>query len=505
MASDVVNEERLCCMTELETARYLVQLRGKYVDGDITAHLAASTESERIPPHAFCIWLTASKDNSALKAALIQSYSSRLRKSALRRVRHVMTSSAWRELWMTLGDTSGVLDMLAAMSAQNVDAFTFALGRCSSGPKRTERESVLEELIRGLLPEHYPDANYKTVDRRPLMQYYARIVPSCSESFVRSVLDDSLHPLTKHLSNERLLSRFPFMSRDYHWQALRTTDRTPFQQRFLTLTDSLVRRRPPLPTAQKHISASMEYSMRILRALAAADLPANGGLDGDLILATLIYYLMARLMKKRYSSRRSFDWTVVAETFDLVLRFLRQSYDSDPPMRGRIQREVQQSLWDSRNFLELFIRAWALNPAMFEGSLIALFHILRDSPLEKSPHLYERICYHAPRTAAYPLVKLMFLHLDYPARNIDLDADLEMIDIFNWPRGFLLHMDNADALAILRRLMQVSPRLQLWTYWGNDAELDPHLLLVGLEAVSSPLSITLDVNECESSALRILS
>lgn len=102
MGSGVINEGRLCCMTELEIARYSGQLRGRFVHGDIIADLAAATESQTIPPLAFCIWLTASKYNGALKAALTQSYSSRLRKSALRRVRHVMTSSTWRELTKTM-------------------------------------------------------------------------------------------------------------------------------------------------------------------------------------------------------------------------------------------------------------------------------------------------------------------------------------------------------------------------------------------------------------------
>lgn len=55
--------------------------------------------------------------------------------------------------------------------------------------------------------------------------------PSCSDSFMRSVLHDSLHLLTKPLCIEHLLSRFPPTVQDYHWRFLRTADRIPHAYR----------------------------------------------------------------------------------------------------------------------------------------------------------------------------------------------------------------------------------------------------------------------------------
>lgn len=435
MATSILDETALCRMTEAEIAQYFLALRKHHQDESITAALTASTSHERIPPTCLCVWLSASQCNTALLHALQQTYSTRLRKSAVRRFRHVMASPSWDRLWTTFGALPGMLRLLQNSSVESVRTMSMALGKCGRGARSLAREARLDDLVRALLPSYYPDVALKSADPRHLVRYYAHVVPACSPDFVRSVVGDPENPLSRHVSDKAVLSCHPTLVQEVHFQSLLVAERDALMLRYCHQGRVLFMQKPPRMSEQPNFTATMLYSLKVLRAVDHGDVIHT--LDLNTFVKDLCASLTSRLLKRKA------DWTLVKEVFELVLSCLKAQLEKSASPEG--------ATWDTiSTLIPIYAKAWSEQPAGFESVLSRLLEMVKPKYFHVQHYLDA-----VPRTQRYSLLRIL---LRFAGGDIDKIEELESLRGFGWTAAMLSTLDVNHALQLLQRLLKVFPK-----------------------------------------------
>lgn len=439
MATGILDETALCRMTEAKIAQYFLALRKHHQDDSITAALITSTSHERIPPTCLCVWLSASECNSALLHALQQTYSTRLRKSAVRRFRHVMASPSWDRLWTTFGALPGMLQLLQNSSVESIQTMCMALGKCGRGARSLAREACLDDLVRALLPSFYSDVALKSADRRHLVRYYAHVVPACSPDFVRSVVGDPKNPLSRHVSDKAVLSCHPTLIQDIHFQSLVVVERDPVMLRYCHQSRVLFTQKPPRMSEQPHFTATMLYSLRVLRAVDHDEVVHT--LDLNTFVDDLCASLTSRLLKRKA------DWTLVKEVFELVLSCLKAQLEKSA--------SPESATWDTISTLILvYAKAWSEQPATFEDVLLRLLGMVKPKQHQRHFQLQHYLDA-VPRTQRYSLLRTL---LTFAGGDIDKIEELESLRGFKWTASMLSTLDVDHALPLLQRLLKAFPK-----------------------------------------------
>ena len=232
-------------------------------DSAITDDLLDAIYHEALPPTVFGTWLLVSQSDDALVKALRQSRSCVVRKSAIQQLRSRLRRVSWKETWDKLGGTEGMIAMFAQFSVTDVKGAASAVGHCSKGHRSPAREACIEGLLRGLVPSVYTDVESKSTDRRPLLQYYARIVPACSSRFVGELLDQDSNPLLPYIKAAHLLKHHPALVRQH---VLGEINSSWFDDdsRFWYCLPKLCRGLPSGPPDSSGFSPSMSYALSVL-------------------------------------------------------------------------------------------------------------------------------------------------------------------------------------------------------------------------------------------------
>lgn len=149
-------------------------------DTAITDDLLGAIYHEALPPTVFGTWLLVFRSDDALVKALQQSRSCVVRKSAIQQLRSRMRKGSWKATWDELGGIEGMISLFAQFSVEDVKGAASAIGHCSKGERSSGHEACVEALLRCLAPSIYRNAGPKSTDRRPLLQYYALLVPVCN-------------------------------------------------------------------------------------------------------------------------------------------------------------------------------------------------------------------------------------------------------------------------------------------------------------------------------------
>jgi hypothetical protein len=148
----------------------------------ISQELLHATAIESLPPRVYKLWLCACPDTTAIILGLRQTHSHLIRISSIKDFHRWFRTAKCVDIWRAMGETEGILDMLATFSVNHVTDFSKQVGRCSNSQAlRGERQSLATDLMYCLASRFFPEsAKVSNPDRRPLLDSYAKLVPACT-------------------------------------------------------------------------------------------------------------------------------------------------------------------------------------------------------------------------------------------------------------------------------------------------------------------------------------
>lgn len=314
-----------------ELALYLRDAASKQ-SAEVVSDLLSAIEQEILPSCVFSIWLRATADYAVpLINALRQDYSNYVRKVAILRFGKELRTAHWKSAWDKLGGTLALLAIFAQLSVYEVKALSKVIGRCRRRSKAglKQRKQQIVQLTQGLLPSLYPESAFKSTDGRPLAKHYAQMVPACTSDFVVKFITNRSHPLFEYIPKQRIVQyhllyfgSLCLMVCSGHklksplegvWGRIWSNQCSP------DFLPPLLQSVPQVPGTEPKFSASMSFSVEVLKELAASRVSK---LPGDLFTFHLVDPLMRRIVTRRLEPYR------VQELVNLTITYFRKHPDS---------------------------------------------------------------------------------------------------------------------------------------------------------------------------------
>jgi hypothetical protein len=418
-----------------QLAHKLRQLVVDHSENAISAQLLAEVDEGSVPPPVACIWLSVSKTPVALADALLQSHSILVRRYAIKRIGKALRKPHWRDVWNQLGGAEGLLSVFADLSVQDVKLLARAIGCCSTGQIDGEKQQQVTDLLCGLLGSRYPNAPYKTHDERPLDGHYAKLVPACSPDLIRTLLRQDPCPVLRSIPVYRLLQTHYGLVRRLVLNAIFNGANDP--DNLPEYLQSLLRRMPPIPSAEPGLSASMNFSLTLLRELCGQ--PEDVHFSSKLLLPELVEPLMRRALRKRV------DTPVLLEISELAIIHLRNCSAAARHLSTR-----------RGSFLDCVVRCWSRNQDLFEDELVSVIWLLQHDNKEDIGQ-YQDILYAVPRSRRYALLRLLVLHTKSLGADISIEDELRSMRVSKWPCKIFTSMMKDQAVSLLGALIRVKP------------------------------------------------
>ena len=417
-----------------QLAQHFRQLVDEHSDSEVSAQLLLKIEEESLPATVVPVWLSVSKTPLAVADALLQSHSISARRSAIARFGKILRRPEWRDMWDRLGGIAGLLAVFAELSVQDVKLLAKAIGRCNKGAKDEAKQRQVTELLRGLLGSLYPDAPYKTRDERPLQSHYASMVPACDTKFVGELIREASSPLLGHFSVDRLLQvHYGVVGEVVRDVIFKGHNDSHSLHGYLP---SLLQHMPPIPSERPGWSASMHFSLTLLRELCAQE---DSHFPPERFLPELIVPLMRRAVRNKLVSSDLYE---IAE---LAITYLEK--------KSAAAAHLSTS---GRGFIYHLARCWSWNPELFEDLLTTALSLCPHGNQVNIEH-FQEIIRSVPRTKRYALLQLLIAYTKRLGANINQDDELRRLRVEKWPCSIFTDLMQDQALSLLRALIRVKP------------------------------------------------
>lgn len=410
-------------------------------EASITAFLLTAVQRQSISPRVISAWLSVAQTPATLLQALEQEFSVQTRVLAIKHFFKLLRRKQWLQTWEGVGGTSGLMKMLQKFSVAEVDLCLVRFPRWLNGPAKTEKEARVTELLRGLLPDRFPDASRQTADERPLEKRYQRLVPGCDEDFVREIVHNGGPLLSERIHNRAVADKDLLRS---HHELLRQeclielfSPETPALRTMKYLLP-LLQYAPDLPSSKPRFSESMKFSLLVLEKL--VDRP---DIDAPFVV---LQHLIEPLLRR--CAKRNVDSAATKKILDLSLTFL-QAHSA----------EAKRLLIVPHGFFYACVKFWAASPARareYEDFLVSVMRTINWKS-EENMGTYSVILTWVPKQLRYPLLRLCFLHLR-SGHPIDI-GDVEVLrasPVQNWLPQLFFSIDKTNALKLLSRLRSTS-------------------------------------------------
>ena len=431
-----------------EFVSYLDKLAQAHSNINICQSLLEAVGHEDLPPSIFTIFLPWSKSPSAIASCIRQGPSCSVRKIGIKHFGKAMgDAKQWESTWTEIGETQGLMDVLAEASIKEVRALTGAIGSCNNGNGRVRaREKVVEELLHALLPSHYPTLDYKNSDKRSINHYYARMVPACSSEFVDELLDakDLSNPLYQGLPSMRLLR----------------THQELLQKRLVKgiIGDGIVDRHvgqylqafasgrvlmPSLDSADSADSALMVFATKLLH-LRIQYIDHQSSWPSEVSEASILLSLLKRSLKRRAPERK------LHSVFALGLQLLEV-----------LPNQKLTHEFNGQFFWRGLVSRWRRAPELYEDVVgLALRFGLGGNEATIGQDYFENIGslhMHMKPDQSWRLLRLYCLHV--PKRGLDLDSaeDLRPLAMMSWPYEIFYRLREDQAVRLLKVLLMANP------------------------------------------------
>jgi hypothetical protein len=397
-----LDTRRIRASTPAELRDYYEQLLEGASIEEITTQLLQSVEKGSVPPLTFAPWLGVSKSPATIRVALSQNVSVLIRKFAIKQLRNALSSSRWKKTWEGVGGVAGMLDIFAGLSVLEVRKTSKAIGGCGKGNDMIAKREEFTELFKALHSDYFPDARQKTKDRRPLARYYRLLMPACSEELVNEAVASGLKGTWKQARVKDLLRYHPDVVGK---ELLCSLGSDPEQQPIPLSKPYLLTRYPSANSARRGFSASMEFSLTVLRQSVKSE---RCVVEDDFLVDELVRPLLVRAIRKRA------DWDVIKEIVDLIIQYLEAH-----PSTGK------EITTDKRDVFHLVAVCWSRKPQLFDEPLRKLlshpvFGTFRMDELRDWTRFVSKGVVASRR---YALLRLCYQ--ESTGLDIDVDADLE--------------------------------------------------------------------------------
>lgn len=410
----------------------------------VSEHLFSGVVDGSILPHIFEIWVDVSKSPVVIKAALRQTDSLKIRRAGIRQFGKRLRSKEWKETWDGLGSTEGLLDLLSGLSVLEVKQFSGVVLRSTRGPGTAEKQHALFQLLRSLLPKLFPagddaSAPHRNPDERPLAGFYEPLVRKCPREvvgrlYLREIsegLDDTKSGL---VPTSFMLEHHSGFMQDLAFKMLFEQGDCQKQPPGLL---NLLHRGPGASKKAPKFSASMQFSLDLLKRLASAE---HSNFDDDLFVKDLIEPLLKRC------KRRDVEWRQVLEIVQLAAEYMSRSADA----AAGLSKSIGYYYYYSRKLiLDWTARLWADHPADAEEPFKAL---VRMASQKEGGGIQAFMFPDIAQPRRYAMLRLCFLAVGWG--DLDVDSQLKGMAARNWKSGVFSWLAIDDAWALYERLLK---------------------------------------------------
>ncbi|KAJ1328232.1 hypothetical protein MN608_07568 [Microdochium nivale] len=363
-------------LTLAETAAYFAQCIQQLGWSAAWDSLRDGIRDGLLPATLVHIFLAQCRHPQPLVEAMRQHWSALARKTAIKHfARWTKHHDTLAPVWAAVGDTPGLLDLMAALSVADVDLLCRAINLNSrNSADQDARRRNMTGLYNALTG--HPDARFPNPDRRPLSHLYHQIVPSCTSDVV-------LRATTKKTTPNRATVKA-------HLPA--------FQRACL---DAIFA--DPLPTEKLSVWAyvleiDVDFAFTVLEKLVQS--PVHLQHNASCVIWILVQPLAMRLANRREHA------PVHARLYDLLFKCL-----AIEPSVALIRMDY---------LITTAVKAWKVNRGrsdLLDSYLGRLIAIAPATSLTTpgNTKLLEKV----PQQARFPLLKILLRHS--PTLQIDLD------------------------------------------------------------------------------------
>ncbi|KAH8893399.1 hypothetical protein GQ53DRAFT_627958, partial [Thozetella sp. PMI_491] len=346
-----------------------------------------------------------------------------LRRYALKNLYKAMRrADRFASHWNALGGAKGICTLMADFSVVDVRQLCTYFGYTASAKAvRTERQTALAELVRLL---HAPDS----ADKRPLESFYQHIVPASTEEIITEWENNGVEWT---MSERRMLA-------NAHPER--------YEKRFLGEIFSPENTDIDFSSGKQLFSTSWDFTYEILTQLSEAK--GKIRIPHDFI-EVFVNPRLARSLKSRYTD----EFRV--SLFNKIVSCVKK-HES---LAGRLN-------FHHGGLFRLTVKQWEKQAGQKEDfeRLLATLVSLMSTALIRDVDSVKTILEIVDRKLRYQLMVLVFRHAKRYEAEIDDDSE-EGIEVLQkllakdrWPADFFTTvLDNADAMALFRRLMRVYP------------------------------------------------
>ncbi|KXJ88394.1 hypothetical protein Micbo1qcDRAFT_235761 [Microdochium bolleyi] len=363
-------------LTPAETAAHLHQRTEQLGWRTAWDSLLSQIRSGLLPSTLVHIFLAQCRDPEPVVEAMQQDWSALTRQTGIKHFgRWTRQDDSFVSVWAAVGDTAGLVQLLAAFSVSEVEQFCRALQRnCKDNGRQEARRRKLTRLYNSLIS--HPDASFPNPDRRPLSDFYHVLVPSCTSDVV-------LRSTTKKTKPKRstVKAHLPV-----------------FQQACL---DSIFA--VPVPSEQLSVWAyvldiDIEFAFTVLEKLSES--PPHLKHNAGCVVWTLFLPLAKRL------ARRKEHAPVQARLYDLLFKCIT------------IEPSIANTIRD--NLFTPAVRAWRDCRSHNDIMDSRLARLISIAPAAHSRQPITVLLRQVHEQARFPLLRMIF------QCNLDLQVDLDL-------------------------------------------------------------------------------
>lgn len=426
----------------------------------ISEHLIASVTRGAISPRIFRVWLSVCKDPLALAQALQQDVSIAARRYAMIEFAKRLRSSQHPTTWQAVGGTEGMLELFAGLSVADIGFFCKRIASCATVQVKDDSLwRTMTEFASSLAFKHFPRAKYQHQDPRPLIKYYAHLLPVCTTDFLKEWV--SRLGLPSEASRRVLHSHWRYWR--LFLQELEPSESAagrPSTFQRSTFSTPLVRFVPPLPAETQGLSESMAYSMQRLEYGTVNPKHSTFDYESDGSERYFKRQIAEPLLKR--AIRKKASTAVKCRILDLITQ-----YTAARPNATKQLGLVSEPL------LELTITLWSRRPEAYRERLTRLLQVIPKDARKVEYQVFEVLNLAHPQLR-YELLRLMCRHLK--CIDLDLENDAEVKQSKGQYLGAAIFelLPKDQSLYLLRRFLRIRPQCDFLSYQDPT---DVHLKL----------------------------
>ncbi|GAB7360528.1 hypothetical protein MBLNU230_g8477t1 [Neophaeotheca triangularis] len=409
----------------------------------VSEHLIASVACGAISPRVFLIWLSVRKDPLALAQALQQDVSIAARSHAMRIFAKRLRGAKFTETWQAVGGTEGMLELFAKLSLADVRYFCKKMGGCYSAPNPEDTLwQVMTEFTSSLAYKYFPGAKHQHRDRRPLLKYYAHLLPACTASFLKEWIDRFGFP--SQASKKLLLSHWLYFQLSFHGLSHHDANEKIPPSDGAKILDPLLHSTPPLPTEKRYLSKSMEFAMERIEA-ASSEVDVEDEERSSRVVPLEFKSHFAEPLLHR-AIRRKAPTAVKCHMLEFIIRYLEA-------------RPHFAKTFGLRNdsLLKITIKLWSRRSEVYGELLVRLLQIFQKDDIDGLSRTFSVLELARP-ALRYELLSMICRHVKFLDLDIENDAEVKQSKAEIWDASIFESLPPEQALPLLRRFMRIRPQ-----------------------------------------------